>query len=127
MRLVCTFGNGESCNDVAVRIQTTYKLLNNTIYVFQDANNITQYYYTYNIEDSGNVEFDFYTMPIHRYGPTNTLYTINALNMLIRSMNNNVLDKSIKINWTLYPNSLLLAIDNKVQIIHLALYKKIVE
>jgi hypothetical protein len=49
------------------------------------------------------------TISINRKKETNTLYSINALNSLIKESNNGVLDKSFTINWVSYTNTLLLA------------------
>jgi hypothetical protein len=46
---------------------------------------------------------------VHRKKETNTLYTINAINDLIKEINNGVLDKNYKIEWELYRNSILLS------------------
>lgn len=49
------------------------------------------------------------TISINRKKETNTLYTINALNALIRSLNGGILDKSYRVNWYDYENCLLLS------------------
>ena len=43
---------------------------------------------------------------------SNTLYTINALNEVIRELNGGVLDKRFPIPWDDYYNSLLLTNEN---------------
>ena len=50
-------------------------------------------------------------MAIHRKKETNTLYTINALNEVIRELNGGVLDKRFPIPWNDYYNCLLLTND----------------
>ena len=65
---------------------------------------------TYNV-DLGNSNGDFLidnTILVHRKKQTNTLYTINALNELIKSLNNGYLDKTYTINWNNYKNCILL-------------------
>jgi len=49
------------------------------------------------------------TISINRRKETNTYYSINALNSLIRVMNNGILDKTIKIDWTNFADMILLA------------------
>ena len=59
----------------------------------------------------GNSSGDFLinnTILVHRKKQTNTLYTINALNELIKSLNNGFLDKSYAVNWNEYRNCMLL-------------------
>ena len=60
--------------------------------------------------DSGNVADAPMpnTILLHRKKESNTLYTINALNTLIKKLNNGVLDTSYIINWHDYKNSILL-------------------
>ena len=51
------------------------------------------------------------TISLHRKKNTNTLYTINALNNLIRLLNNGVLDTSYQVDWENYRNTMLLTND----------------
>ena len=65
---------------------------------------------TYNV-DMGNSSTSGIidnTILVHRKKQTNTLYTINALNELIKSLNNGVLDKRFPIEWNDYKNCILL-------------------
>jgi hypothetical protein len=48
------------------------------------------------------------TILLHRKKESNTLYTINALNTLIRSLNGGRMDKNFIVNWQDYKNSILL-------------------
>ncbi len=49
------------------------------------------------------------TISINCKKETNTYYSINALNSLIRTLNNGVLNKSFIIDWGNYKNTLLLS------------------
>ncbi len=49
------------------------------------------------------------TISINRKKETNTFYSINALNNLIRVLNNGILDKTFRIEWSNYEDTLLLA------------------
>lgn len=48
------------------------------------------------------------TITINRKKDSETLYSINALNALIREQNNGVLDKTYRVDWTQFTNRLLL-------------------
>jgi hypothetical protein len=72
---------------------------------------------TYNIESGNLKDLLDNTISIHRHKETNTLYTINGLNYLISSLNNNIIDKNYKVNWDDYSNSAVLVTD-KTLIIH---------
>jgi hypothetical protein len=64
---------------------------------------------TYNI-DTGNVSSIPLpnTILLHRKKDFNTLYTINALNILIKSLNGGVVDTRYQIEWEDYKNCILL-------------------
>lgn len=49
------------------------------------------------------------TISINRKKETNTFYSINALNSLIRVLNNGILDKAYRVEWNNYIDTLLLA------------------
>ena len=48
------------------------------------------------------------TILLHRKKESNTLYTINSLNLLIKSLNEGILDTSYRVNWPDYRNTVLL-------------------
>ena len=78
---------------------------------------------TYNIESGNLSDLLDNTISIHRNKTTNTLYTINGLNFLIRSLNNNILDKSLKITWEDYNNKAILVTDGQLIIHDLQIYR----
>ena len=65
---------------------------------------------TYNINQDTLNSNNFYknTISVHRKKDSNTLYTINSLNALIRKLNKGVLDNNFVIDWNLYKNKILL-------------------
>jgi hypothetical protein len=79
----------------------------NKIFVLHVKSN-DEYVCTYNV-DQGNVnDIPDNTILVHRKKETNTLYTINSLNELIKSLNNGVVDTNFRINWQHYQNTILL-------------------
>jgi hypothetical protein len=60
---------------------------------------------------------------LHRKKESNSLYTINALNILVKQLNNGVLDKTFQINWNNYRNSVLLTQGEDLRIINTRIYK----
>ena len=108
-RLYCTFVEPDEIEIISQKIQSSYKVLFDKIFVLESLDG-EKIMLTYNV-DMGNVEGEFAvsnTILVHRKKQTNTLYTINALNELIKSLNNGVLDKSYSINWDDYKNCILL-------------------
>jgi hypothetical protein len=63
------------------------------------------------------------TILLHRKKESNTLYTINALNALIKSLNSGILDTNYRITWLDYKNSILLIQNNDLNIIQTKIHK----
>ena len=108
-RLYCTFTTNENVEEITERVKSSYVILFNKIFVLEslDGQNVML---TYNV-DMGNSSTSGIidnTILVHRKKQTNTLYTINALNELIKSLNSGVLDKKFPIEWNNYKNCILL-------------------
>jgi hypothetical protein len=63
------------------------------------------------------------TILLHRKKESNTLYTINALNTLIKSLNNGFLDKSFMVDWNQYKNCILLTDGPNLRKLDTAIHK----
>ena len=127
-RLYCTFTTNENVEEITERVKSSYVILFNKIFVLESLDG-QKVMLTYNV-DMGNSSTSGIidnTILVHRKKQTNTLYTINALNELIKSLNSGVLDKKFPIEWNNYKNCILLIqtegfnkIDTKItQIINL--------
>ena len=112
-QLLCTFTQKSHLDDILELIIECNDILYDKIYVFQNGNDRSQLICTYNVEyDDDYVSEDIpNTISLHRKKQSNTLYTINALNEVIRELNGGVLDKRFPIPWEDYHNSLLLTND----------------
>ena len=108
-KLYCTFTNIDDIGLILQKIQSSYVILFNKIFVLESLDG-EKIMLTYNV-DMGNTRGESMidnTILVHRKKQTNTLYTINALNELIKSLNNGVLDKTFAIEWENYKNCILL-------------------
>ena len=108
-KLYCTFTNIDDIGLILQKIQSSYVILFNKIFVLESLDG-EKIMLTYNV-DMGNTRGESMidnTILVHRKKQTNTLYTINALNELIKSLNNGVLDKTYAIEWENYRNCILL-------------------
>lgn len=117
-QLLCTFSNQTDIDTDIEDILKTYTIIYNSVFILQNRLVENDLYITYNI-DTGinpNIELDN-TILIHRKKETNTIYTINALNHLIREENGGYLDTSYIINWEKYQNSILLTTATGAKII----------
>ena len=108
-RLYCTFATLDDFEEVINHIKLSYVILFNKIFVLESLDGET-IMLTYNVDmnNSSSESMVDNTILVHRKKQTNTLYTINALNELIKSLNNGILDKTYTIDWENYKNCILL-------------------
>tara|TARA_B100001094_G_scaffold288836_1_gene305326 strand:- start:4779 stop:5171 length:393 start_codon:yes stop_codon:yes gene_type:complete len=108
-RLYCTFTTVDAYEEVANTIQTSYVILFNKLFVLESLDK-EKIMLTYNVDMNNSTKESMVdnTILVHRKKQTNTLYTINALNELIKELNNGILDKTFAINWNNYKNCILL-------------------
>jgi|TARA_B100000282_G_scaffold222066_1_gene165166 hypothetical protein len=108
-RLYCTFTTNENVEDVIDKIKRSYVILFNKIFILESLDE-QKIMLTYNVDMNNSTVSNIVdnTILVHRKKQTNTLYTINALNELIKSLNNGVLDKKFPIEWNDYKNCILL-------------------
>lgn len=121
-RLFCTFSSSENLDKTLQTLQDRYTILYNKLYVLYSKSE-DEYAITYNV-DLGNVS-DFLpgSILVHRKKETKTLYTINALNLLIKQLNNGVLNPKFQVNWADYRNCILLTKGPELRKLGTQLYK----
>ena len=87
-RLYCTFTTVDNYEEVANTIQTSYVILFNKLFVLESLDG-EKIMLTYNVDMNNSTRDTMVdnTILVHRKKQTNTLYTINALNELIKSLN----------------------------------------
>jgi|TARA_B100000287_G_C20502840_1_gene729797 hypothetical protein len=121
-KLFCTFSTESDLDNTLQVIQSKYNIIYNKIFVLY-AKSQDEYICTYNV-DFGNVSnFLENTILVHRKKESNTLYTINALNTVIKELNGGVLDTSYKINWSDYRNCILLTKGSELKRINTKLFR----
>jgi hypothetical protein len=121
-RLCCTFSSFEEIEPTLYQIQSQYNILYKKIFIFKVLST-GEYALTYNIEQ-GNVNHLLgNTILVHRKKDSNTLYTINALNTLIKSLNNGVVDSKFMIEWNHYKNCILLTQENELKQLNTKVFK----
>lgn len=108
-QLLCTFTTREDLKDTLHKIRETYHIIYNYIYVLQNKTNLDELFVTYNIDTNYKIYTPLSgTILIHRKKESNTLYTINALNELIKEENGGKLDKSFVLDWEKFRNCIIL-------------------
>jgi hypothetical protein len=122
-QLLCTFAKRNRLYDIIDLIIECNDILFEKIYVFQNEKDHHQLICTYNVELTDDyIDNARDTISLHRKKQTNTLYTINALNEIIRKENNGVLDKTFPVPWENYHNTLLLTNEEGINIIPTRIY-----
>jgi len=107
-QLLCTFTTKEELQNTLQLIRETYHIVYNYIYVLQNKGNLDELFVTYNIDTQYKPTYPLRdTILVHRKKQSNTLYTINALNELVKEENGGVLDKSFEIDWENFKNSII--------------------
>lgn len=117
-----TFTYPDKLDEVLGEIETHFEVFLGKIFVLTDLDT-TKVMCTYNIVSNVKKVRLPNTILVHRKKQTNTLYTINALNELIKNLNNGVLDKTYPIEWNNYRNSLLLHQNNEFKVVRTKLFK----
>jgi|TARA_B100000497_G_C7665297_1_gene401081 hypothetical protein len=121
-KLFCTFATGDELDTVLEVIKDKYNIIYNKIFILYSKSQ-DEYILTYNV-DFGNVSsFLPNTILVHRKKESNTLYTINALNTLIKELNGGVLDTTYRINWPDFRNCVLLTKGSELKRINTKLFK----
>ena len=122
--LLCTFAHRKDLSIIIDYVKQSYVIVEKKIFVFNDAEKPNDLYVTYNVDPKEDYKKTPNTILIHRKKDTNSLYTVNALNEIIKLVNNGVLDKSYVVDWNNYKNSLLLTNQDGYRRVSLELYKR---
>jgi len=121
-KLFCTFTSLEDMDALVNDLSSRYSIMYNKMFVLHVKSN-NEYVVTYNV-DQGNVNnIPENTILVHRKKDTNTLYTINALNELIKGLNGGVVDTRYKIDWQHYKNCILLTQHNELKQLNTKIFK----
>jgi hypothetical protein len=121
-RLYATFTQQNSLDELIIHLSTTYTIMYKKMFVlFVKSTN--EYVVTYNVEQGNVSSIPANTILVHRKKESNTLYTINALNDLIKKLNNGVVDPSYRIDWQHYKNCVLLTQHGDVKQLNTKIYK----
>jgi hypothetical protein len=121
-KLFCTFTSGEELDELVSELSTVYTIMYNKMFVlFVKSTN--EYVVTYNVDQNNVNEIPENTILVHRKKETNTLYTINALNELIKKLNGGVVDMAYRVSWPHYRNSILLTQHNELKQLNTKVFK----
>jgi hypothetical protein len=121
-RLFCTFTPINELDNLISGLIQKYDIMYNKMFVLHVKSN-DEYVVTYNVEQGNVNDIPDNTILVHRKKETNSLYTINALNELIKSLNGGVVDTKFAINWQHYKNCILLTQHNEIKQLNTRIFK----
>jgi hypothetical protein len=127
-QLLCTFTTVDELDTTLAQIVENYDIAFDTIYVLENIDSPVSLCCTYNINLEAVVGDNIpdATISLHRKKATNTLYTINALNMLVAELNGGKMDKQFALPWDDFRNTILVTAYGKLKRVNTKL-KKIVK
>ena len=121
-RLFATFTQQDLIEGLINELSSIYSIMYKKMFVlFIKSTN--EYVITYNVEQGNINTIPENTILVHRKKESNTLYTINALNDLIKKLNNGEVDPTYKIEWQNYKNCVLLTQQGEVKQLNTKIYK----
>ncbi len=121
-KLFCTFTNLESLDELVDSLKSKYNIIYNKMFVLEIIGK-DEYVVTYNVEQGNVHTIPENTILVHRKKESNTLYTINALNELIKKLNGGVVDTKYQVDWQHYKNCILLTQHNELNQLNTKIYK----
>lgn len=122
MQLICIFTIHDQLDSMLHVIHDSYVLPFQRIFVLSITDS-EELICSFNIEKNQDRTVVPGAMLVHRKKETNTLYTINSLNALIKLENNGILNTNYVIDWTKFQNSFLVTSNNTLKILKTDIHK----
>ena len=108
-QLLCTFSLVTTFKNTIEDIKKFYIVNGNRFFIFTNVTSPKEVFITYNITcDTKKFPKFPNTISIHRKKDYNILYTLNAMNQIIKDENAGVFDKRFSVDWNNYSNSLII-------------------
>ena len=121
-KLFCTFTDLDGLDELIEDIKSKYTIIYNKLFVLEIVGK-DEFVVTYNVEQANVHTIPDNTILVHRKKESNTLYTINALNELIKKLNGGVVDTSYQVDWQHYRNCILLTQHNDLNQLDTKIHK----
>ena len=121
-KLFCTFTDLDHLDPLVEEITSKYTIIYNKMFVLEIVGK-DEFVVTYNVEQGNVHTIPENTILVHRKKESNSLYSINALNELIKKLNGGVVDTSYKVDWQHYRNCILLTQHNELHQLNTKIHK----
>ena len=107
-QLLCLFTTKEQLDKSIDFILKNYTLVNPNVFVLENKLKIEECYITFYVQKgSVAISSDWKTILVHRKKQSNSIYTINALNEVVKSKTGGMLDNSYMIDWEEFRNCII--------------------
>ena len=107
-QLLCLFTTKEELDKSIDFILKSYILTNPNVFILESKLRPEEAFITFNVEKGSNaIPSDWKTILVHRKKQSNSIYTINALNEVVKSKTGGMLDNSYMIDWEEFRNCIL--------------------
>jgi hypothetical protein len=107
-QLLCLFTTKEELEKSIQFILGSYTLTNPNVFILENKTHLEECYITFNVEKGSiAIPSDWKTILVHRKKQSNSIYTINALNEVVKSKTGGMLDNSYMIDWEEFRNCIL--------------------
>ena len=120
-------GSEEEVEVVIQNIVNNVLLTNKYIFVMSDEEDPDNRIITYNADghnsDIREITGGHFTLRLHRKKKTNTLYTINGLNLAVEAEHNGQRGKHLKLDWEKYRSTVIVSHGNTLKTIPVTLEK----
>jgi hypothetical protein len=126
-QLLCLFTLKPELDISVDFIVTNYVIINPNVFILESKVRPEELFVTFNVEKgSAPIPSQWKTILVHRKKQTNTIYTINALNEVVKSMTGGQTDNSFVIDWEEFHNCILTTSNTGYKKIPTKIHKKIV-
>jgi len=107
-QLLCLFTTKGELDKSVEFVLNQYILTNPNVFVLENKINEGELYITFNVEKgSSAIDSEWKTILVHRKKQSNTIYTINALNEVVKSKTGGILDNSYMSDWDEFKNCII--------------------
>lgn len=125
-QLLCLFTTVLELNESYDFIVNSYVITNPNIFVLESKVRPEELFITFNVEKgSAPIESKWKTILVHRKKQTNTIYTINALNEVVKSFTGGQTDNSFVIDWEQFHSCILTTANSGYKKIPTKIHKQI--
>ena len=114
-KLLATFVPNDKIEWFIDYLEIKHSLPKERVHIFKNLDD-NNFIVTFSLESDGYINlrnFIYQTVIIHKKG--GAIYTINALNELIKLLNGGVVDIRYRVNWQHYRNTILLTQHNELK------------